>query len=195
MQTFRPFGFDFVGNLSGSHGNELRTYAAANGANCPDLHKGAPVRLTAGVVTSITGTATGALLGVVNGVAYVDTLMGPRFANYLPADTSSAGFIDGDNRPQVYVVDNPFAVFAIQADASVSAGDVGLNFDVTTLGEDSVMGRSRYAVRAASRTTANTGSVKVVGLAKLPGNAWDNPFPVVEVKINQPILTTLSAAL
>lgn len=195
MQTFRPFGLSFVGNLDGSHGNGVRTFATRNGANCPNLHKGAPVRLVAGHVVSVGADPSGAWLGVVNGVAFVDPVAGPRFTNLLPAQTSSAGFIDGDNRPQVYVVNQPSAVFWIQANASVSAGDVGLNFNVTTLGEDNVFGVSRYALAATTRTTANTAPVKVVGLARIPENAWDNPFPIVEVKVNQPILTTLSAAL
>lgn len=194
MQEFRPFGLQFTGSLTGEHSNAVRAYAARNGANCPNLHRGAPVRLVAGHVTSVGASPVGAWLGVANGFAYVDS-NGPRFTSYLPAGTSSEGFIDGDNRPQVYVVDNPDATFWIQANASVSAGDVGLNFEVTTLGESNLYGQSRYALHAATRTTANTAPVKVVGLARVPGNAWDNPFPIVEVKINMPILTQLSAAL
>jgi hypothetical protein len=196
MMTFRPFGLSFARSFGGTHGNELRTYPAPNGGACPNLHKGAPVRLAAGVVTSVGADPSGAWLGVVNGAAWVDPITSqPQMRNFLPADVSSAGFIDGDNRPQVYVTDNPTAIFSIQANASVTAGDLGLNFNVTTLGEDDLYGQSRYALAASTRTTANTAPLKVVGLARLPGNDWGNPFPVVEVKINQQIHTVLSAAL
>lgn len=194
MQVYRPFGLMFCNTLSGTFLNAVRAFATRNGPTCPALHKGAPVRLQAGHVVSVGTDPSGAWLGVVAGVAYVDSY-GPKFANFLPAGTSSMGPIDGDNRPQVYVVADPDATFWIQANASVSAGDVGLNFNVTTLGESDLFGQSRYGLMATTRTTANTAPLKIVGLARVPDNAWDNPFPIVEVKMNMPILTTLSAAL
>lgn len=188
--SFAPFGL-LPAQALGTHGNAVRAYAAPNGAACPDLVKGAPVGLTGGVIVSA-GGGTGPLLGSVIGVAYVDSNKRPALTQYLPADTSSAGFIDGDNRPQVYVADNPNALFICQADASVSAGDVGLNFNVTTLGEDAVYGVSRYALDASTRTSAITGAVKLVGLARVPDNAWSDPFPMVIVKYNS-ILNLVSA--
>lgn len=195
MQEFRPFGLQFSGSLTGEHSNVQRAYPTRNGSTCPNLHRGAPVRLVGGHVTSVGASPVGAWLGVANGFAYVDPVNGPRFVSYLPAATSSSGTIDGDNRPQVYVIDNPDATFWIQANASVSAGDLGLNFEVTTLGESDLYGQSRYALHATTRTSAASAPVKVVGLARIPGNAWDNPYPIVEVKINVPVVTQLSAGV
>jgi hypothetical protein len=186
--SFAPFGLRAVAAFN-SHGNEVRQYAAPNGAACPDLAKGSPVGLSGGVVTSA-GGGTGPLLGSVVGVAFVDGLTRrPVLDQYLPADTSSAGFIDGDNRPQVYVNDNPDAIYMIQANASVSAGDVGLNFNVTAAPAaiDTTMKISRHALHAASRTSAITGAVKLVGLARVPDNAWSDPFPLVLVRLNSQI--------
>lgn len=196
MQTFAPFGLRFVGALTGSHGNEQRQYPLPNGTACPDLARGSPVKMSGGVLTSVGASGDAPILGVANGFVWIDpTTKRPIQQNYIPADTSSAGLFDGEDRPLAFVVDNPDAIFWVQADASVTAGDLGLNFAVTASGGDvdTTYGISRYALDASTRTSAITGSVKVIGLAKIPGNAWGNPYPVVAVKINRSILTEASA--
>lgn len=194
-QSYAPFGLRAVAAL-GTHGNEVRAYPLPNGANCPDLGKGSPVKLSGGVITSV-GTGGGPLLGVAAGFAWIDpTTKQPQLKNSIPADTSSAGLYDGSDRPTAYVVDNPFALFIIQADASVTAGDLGLNFDVTASGGDvnSVYGTSQYTLDASTRTSAVGTALKLVGLANIPDNNWGDPFPIVVVKLNGPILQQVSAA-
>jgi hypothetical protein len=188
-QSFAPFGLRPVAGFS-THGNEVRAYQAPNGAACPDLGTGTPVGLSNGVIVSAAG-GTGPLLGSVQGVAWIDpTTKRPIQQGYLPADTSSAGFWNGDNRPEVLVNDNPHTIYLMQADASVSAGDVGLNFNVTATAADAVdtiYGVSRHALDASTRTSAVTGAVKLVGLARVPDNAWSDPFPIVYVRLNSAI--------
>ena len=193
--SFAPFGLRAIAAL-GTHGNEVRAYPLPNGANCPDLAKGSPVKLSGGVIVSAGASGDGPLLGVANGFAWVDAVVGPQLRNSIPADTSSAGLFDGSNRPTAYVIDNPFATFLIQANASVTAGDLGLNFNVTAAGGDvdSVYGVSRYALQASTRTSAINTAVKLVGLANIPDNNWGDPFPVLVVKLNGPILQQVSAA-
>jgi hypothetical protein len=193
-QDFAPFGLRAIAAF-GSHGNEVRAYPLPNGANCPDLGKGSPVKLSGGVITSA-GTGGGPLLGVANGFAWVDSATGPQLRNAIPADTSSAGLYDGSDRPTAYIIDNPFALFLIQADASVTAGDLGLNFDVTASGGDvnTVYGTSRYTLDASTRTSAVGTALKLVGLANIPDNNWGDPFPIVIVKLNGPIMQQVSAA-
>lgn len=194
-QSFAPFGLRAIAAL-GTHGNEVRAYPLPNGANCPDLGKGSPVKLSGGVITSA-GAGGGPLLGVAAGFAWIDpTTKQPQLKNSIPADTSSAGLYDGSDRPTAYVVDNPFALFMVQADASVTAGDLGLNFDVTAAGGDvnSVYGTSQYALDASTRTSAVGTAVKLVGLANIPDNNWGDPYPVLVVKLNGPILQQVSAA-
>lgn len=191
--SFAPFGLRAVAAL-GTHGNEVRAYPLPNGANCPDLGKGSPVKLSGGVITSV-GTGGGPLLGVAAGFGWVDAISGPLLRNSIPADVSSAGLLDGSDRPTAYIVDNPFTTFLIQADASVTAGDLGLNFDVTASGGDvnTVYGTSRYALDASTRTSAINTALKLVGLANIPDNAWGDPFPVLVVKLNGPLLQAVSA--
>lgn len=194
-QSYAPFGLRAVAAL-GTHGNEVRAYPLPNGANCPDLGKGSPVKLSGGVITSV-GTGGGPLLGVAAGFAWIDpTTKQPQLKNSIPADTSSAGLYESSERPTAYIVDNPFALFIIQADASVTAGDLGLNFDVTASGGDvnSVYGTSQYTLDASTRTSAIGTALKLVGLANIVDNNWGDPFPIVVVKLNGPILQQVSAA-
>ena len=194
-QSYAPFGLRAVAAL-GTHGNEVRAYPLPNGANCPDLGKGSPVKLSGGVITSV-GTGGGPLLGVAAGFAWIDpTTKQPQLKNSIPADTSSAGLYESSDRPTAYIVDNPFALFIIQADASVTAGDLGLNFDVTASGGDvnSVYGTSQYTLDASTRTSAVGTALKLVGLANIPDNNWGDAFPIVVVKLNGPILQQVSAA-
>jgi hypothetical protein len=148
------------------------------------------------VVTSIGASGNGPLLGVANGFAWVDTISGPQLRNSIPAATSSAGLLDGSDRPTAYVIDNPNTIFIIQANASVTAGDLGLNFNVTAAGGDvsTVYGTSQYALQASSRTSAVGTALKLIGLANIPNNAWADPFPVLVVKLNGPIIEQVSAA-
>jgi len=192
--SFAPFGLRAVAAF-GSHGNEVRAYPLPNGANCPDLAKGSPVKLSGGVITSV-GTGGGPLLGVANGFAWIDANAGLQLRNSIPADVSSAGLFEGSNRPTAYVIDNPNTIFMVQADASVTAGDLGLNFDVTATGGDvnAVYGTSQYALDASTRTSAVGTALKLVGLANIPDNNWGDPFPVVVVKLNGPIIEQVSAA-
>lgn len=192
-QSFAPFGLRAVAAW-GSHGNEQRAYPLPNGSACPDLGKGSPVKMTVGVITSV-GAGAGPLLGVANGFAWMDATSGLMLRNNIPADTSSAGTFEGENRPVAYVIDSPDTIFMIQADASVTVGDLGLNFDVTASGGDvnTVYGTSKYTLDASTRTSALTGALRLVGMAKIPDNTWGDPFPVVLVKMNNSILVDTSA--
>lgn len=188
-QTFAPFGL-LPCQAFNTHGNEIRPYNAPNGAACPDVARGTPVALSGGVITSVAG-GTGPILGAAMGVAYIDAATKrPVIASYLPADTSSGGMYEGDGRPWVYVADNPDTIFQIQADASVTAGDVGLNFNVTATAADAIdtaYGVSRYALDASTRTSAVTGALKLVGILKVIDNAWGDPYPIVLVRMNSAV--------
>lgn len=188
-QSFAPFGLRPVAAF-GTHSNGVRFYPLPNGATCPQLGTGSPVGLTGGVVVS-TGAGTGPILGVCAGFAWVsDSTKRPVLQQWIPSGTSSAGFIDGENRPQAAVIDNPEAIFMVQANASVTAGDLGLNFNVTATAADAVdtvYGQSRMALHAASRTSAITGAFKVVGIARIVDNTWGDPYPVVLVRMNSVI--------
>jgi hypothetical protein len=193
-QAFVPFGLRNVANM-GSHGNEIRQYPLPNGSTCPNLGRGSPVKFTGGVITSL-GSGGGPILGVAHGFAYIDpTTKRLTHASQIPQGTSSGGLVDGETRPIAYITDSSEALFTVQANATVSSADFGLNFDLTAASGDvdQVYGVSRYALKASSRSSAIGLPVRIVGIAKITDNAWKDPYPIVVVKLNT-IMAQVSAS-
>ena len=120
--------------------------------------------------------------GVFVGCWYVDSADGtPKWRSYFPASTSAQS---GDYI-RAHVIDDPDATFLIQADASVTAGQVGQNIDVSvTSGNEgsTTTGQSNlFAHVSTLDTTAR--AFRILGVHETPDNGFD-AFPVLEVKYN-----------
>ena len=157
-------------------------YAIANGLASNIFH-GDLVTIADGFITPI-ATTTDYAVGVFVGCEYTDPVSKqPTFSHYFPANTSSA-----IGNPVGFVVDDPYASFMIQADASVTAGDINSqNFEVTLGSGSTVTGNSGFGIKASSRATT-TKAVRPIALIDEPGNALsgtDGAFPKLEVKIVQ----------
>jgi hypothetical protein len=79
---------------------------------------------------------------------------------------------------------DPLSVYEVQADASVTLGDVGANFDVTVGTGDTVYGISTLRVHASSRSDT-TGMVKMVGFSTRSDNSATDAYPLILVKFNR----------
>ena len=157
-------------------------YDIAN-ATASNIFHGDLVTIADGFITPI-ATTTDYAVGVFVGCEYTDPVSKqPTFSHYFPANTSSA-----IGNPVGFVVDDPYASFMIQADASVTAGDINSqNFEVTLGSGSTVTGNSGFGIKAASRATT-TKAVRPIALIDEPGNALtgtDGAFPKLEVKIVQ----------
>ena len=157
-------------------------YDIAN-ATASNIFHGDLVTIADGFITPI-ATTTDYAVGVFVGCEYTDPVSKqPTFSHYFPANTSSA-----IGNPVGFVVDDPYASFMIQADASVTAGDINSqNFEVTLGSGSTVTGNSGFGIKASSRATA-TKAVRPIALIDEPGNALtgtDGAFPKLEVKIVQ----------
>lgn len=157
-------------------------YDIAN-ATASNIFHGDLVKIANGYITPI-ATTTDYAVGVFVGCEYTDPVSKqPTFSHYFPANTSSA-----IGNPVGFVVDDPYATFMIQADASVTAGDINSqNFAVTLGSGSTVTGNSGFGIKAASRATA-TKAVRPIAMIDEPGNALtgtDGAFPKLEVKIVQ----------
>src|SRR5690606_38246948 len=91
---------------------------------------------------------------------------------------------EGFTSPVALVVDDPNATFFIPANATVSAADVGNYFQVSIGAGSTQTGLSGARLNVSSRSATSTDRlVKVIGLTKVPGNAWDAASnTVVEVR-------------
>lgn len=175
---------------AGYNNNGLNTYRVANAVPNAIFH-GDPVGVSLGTVEHVSvGVPTAKVAGVFQGASWVDPVSGRKiWSNYIPAATSAKS---GDI--EALVVDDPNQTFYVWADASISAGDVGLNFNATCSGNGSTQtGMSNLVLDASSRT-AGSAIFQLVGIAKVPDNAYGDPTPLCEVIIKQHIDHYVSAA-
>jgi hypothetical protein len=113
------------------------------------------------------------------GCEYNDSVTKKRtFSRYYPANTSVGTDTFGIT---ALVLDDEGQTFIIQADASVSVGDVGLNFEVTLGAGSTLSGNSGIGLAAGTRQ-ASLSLLRVVDLWEAPDNAWSDAFTVVEVQ-------------
>ena len=177
------FGMVPLRKVGSNYNSTAQTqYNIANGLASNIFH-GDLVTISAGNITPV-ATTTDYAVGVFMGCEYTDpTSKQPTFSRHFPANTSSA-----IGNPVGFVVDDPYATFMIQADASVTAGDIqSQNFAVTLGSGSTVTGNSGFGIKAASRATT-TKAVRPIAVIDEPGNALsgtDGAFPKLEVKIVQ----------
>ena len=126
------------------------------------------IPLTNGLVdVSAADGGSVAILGVVNGCEYIDLDGKPRFDNHYPGTAS----IKSGTEASVFVYDNPFQVYEIQADASLTNATtaqalVHSNAEGTGFGsENGSTGKSigELSVASAGATTA-TDNFRIIGI-------------------------------
>ncbi len=178
-------GMKAVKDIGGPVTGQVQTYPVSNGYTS-NIFVGDLVALgTAGKLVRYT-VSTQYPIGVFAGII-------PEGQNtYIPAKyfvanaSSRSGF-----EPLAQVIDDPRTVFSVQADASVTAGDIGYDFDVTVGNGDTTYGISTLRVHASSRVaptgvvTVGTGVVKVIGFDKSVDNTATDAYPYVLVKLNK----------
>jgi len=188
-----PFGMVPVQNLAAGYNTQgYETFNILDGYTTA-IYFGDVVKMaTTGLIQKDTGTATLTPYGVAVGFSYVDPTYGFwNNAQYWPASTTT-GVSTGPLRPSVKVVDNPNAVFMIQADATVDQTALGANAAIVQTAGTSTFGKSKNALSASSINTTDTLPLRIVGLADLPNNAWGDTYPILLVKFNNHQLTTLA---
>ena len=149
-------------------------YRIANGL-AQNLFRGDPVKVTLGYIQRCSAT-TDFAIGVFQGAEYTDpTTKRPTWTNQW---TSGTSVTDG-SQPVAMVNDDANAVVKIQADASVSVGDIGLNFDVTIGAGNATTGASGYGLKASTRKTT-TALLRVRDIYAQPDNAFSDAFPILE---------------
>ena len=113
-----------------------------------------------------------------------------KFSKFWPSGTSATD-------AKAFVVDNPAATFIVQADASVSAGDINSqNFNVTLGSGSTFTGKSGFGLEAGTRTTGNA-MLRAIAVLDEPGNditvAAERAFPKLEVRIVKHVDAYISA--
>ena len=122
---------------------------------------------TAGNVERHTGNTSDAVVGVFNGVFYNDpTTQKPTYKNYYPGGiTPTQGDITA------FVVDDPDAVFLMDADEAFTRADLFKNYSVNTATGVTQTGISSVQLDVSASGTAATFVVQAIDITQDPENS------------------------
>lgn len=173
---------------SGYNGGGVNHYPITNGYNTA-IGEGDPVKLSGGTIQLATNTDP--ILGVFQGVQYIDSEGQLQFKKNFTAGTSSKGGIQiqgGYSQPLAMVYDDLNGTFIVRTEdsVSVSAGLLGGSYKLSAIG--SVVGGRSQAVLdiAASANTSDGHAVTIIGLWTGRDSEWGDAPTAVEVKLSNP---------
>jgi hypothetical protein len=114
-----------------------------------------------------TGNTSDAVVGVFNGVFYNDpTTQKPTFSNYYPGSINPS-----EGNITAFVVDDPDAVFLMDADEAFTRADLFKNYSVTTAGGVTQTGISSVQLDVSASGTTATFAVQAIDISQDPDNS------------------------
>jgi hypothetical protein len=184
--TATPYGMRPVGVLGGRPENgSFNSYKIASGYAANVFYGDVVKLVSTGVVEKDTGTATLTPIGVFVGCRFTNpTTKELTFSQYWPTGTVASDAF-------AYVVDDPWAVFQIQANGSVAQAALGENAEIVQTAGSTAIGTSKNSLNATTATTS-TLPLRVVAFVDGPNSAVGDAYTDVIVKFNNHQLTTLA---
>jgi|TARA_R100000426_G_scaffold33132_2_gene27027 hypothetical protein len=147
--------------------------------------------VTGGGIERVAAGGSGFILGVFNGCEFTDPTTGkPTFSNHYPASTNASDIIAN-------VIDDPNAVFEIQADAAFPVTDLAGNYDILATAGDTTSGTSRIELEVGTAdSTVATLPLKAIDISQDPENSDTSTANTnVIVKINNHLFSAGTAGL
>jgi hypothetical protein len=172
--TSAPFGLK---PLYHDSGEERPVTTNIDVAYTTNMYLYSPVKLVDGLLNL--AAAGERAIGCFLGVRYVDVNGRPVFSNKWVAQSGATDIVGWYTR-------DPYIVYEIQANATLTIEAVGEQYDWSTNNTNSgnlTTGLSSVTLNVAS-AAANAG-LRVIGLTESPVNAWGDSFPVVQVQISE----------
>ena len=141
-------------------------YKIANG-DATAIFQGDLVRpLTTGFVTRAAGNTSYAVVGVFNGCFYNDpTTQKPTYSNYYPG-----GITPTQGQITAFVVDDPDAVFLVNADAVFAQANLFGNYSLSVANGSTKTGISEMQLDVSTQGTAGTFAVQAIDISQDPEN-------------------------
>jgi hypothetical protein len=122
--TDAAFGMRLVGRIGGPATNVQNTYRIAANYGTAIFKGDMVAQVTGGGVEVHADGGSVPIVGVFNGCRYTDPTTGKEtFSNFYPASTNASDI-------EAFVIDDPMAIFEIQADAAFPVADLFGNFDI-----------------------------------------------------------------
>ena len=123
------------------------------------------VPVAAGNVERYAGNTSDAVVGVFNGCFYTDpTTQKPTFKNYYPGGVAASDIT-------AFVVDDPDAVFLVDADATFARADIFKNYSLTTVSGNTKTGISSQQLDVDVSGTDTTFVVQAIDISQDPDNS------------------------
>ena len=147
--------------------------------------------VTGGGIERVAAGGSGFILGVFNGCEFTDPTTGkPTFSNHYPASTNASDIIANG-------IDDPNAVFEIQADAAFPVTDLAGNYDILATAGDTTSGTSRIELEVGTAdSTVATLPLKAIDISQDPENSDTSTANTnVIVKINNHLFSAGTAGL
>jgi len=170
--TNAPFGLRTAYSPSGTiremAGTIISGYAS-------DIFTGQPVKM--GTNGTIEAAAAGdAFIGVFAGCQYLPTgAQRPVISPSWPANAAGTDII-------AYYTMDPYLVYEIQADGSITQAEVGQQANFTNAGSSNGLGYSTATIDAATASSGNY-QLRIIGIANGIDNASGDAYTVVQVQI------------
>lgn len=171
--TSQPFGLRPAYSPSGTLRPAAYTIVTGYAAN---ILQNQPVKIAAD--GSIQAAAIGdRFIGTFQGVEFTDSDGRRRVSNKWTASLAATDII-------AYVTLDPTMVYEIQANGSIALTDIGSQADFTTITAGStVTGLSALMLDQATLTNSGNASLRIIGVAPGPDNAFGDNFTIVQVQI------------
>jgi hypothetical protein len=123
------------------------------------------IPVTGGNIERYPGTTSTAVVGVFNGVFYTDpTTQKPTFKNYYPGSVAASDIT-------AFVVDDPDAVFLVDADATFARADLFQNYSLTAVSGNTKTGNSLQQLDVSVSGTETTYVVQAIDISQDPDNS------------------------
>jgi hypothetical protein len=120
---------------------------------------------TAGNIERHTANTSDAVVGVFNGCFYTDpTTQKPTYKNYYPGSIAASDIT-------AFVVDDPDAVFLIDADEAFTRANLFANYSVTNTTGVTQTGISKVQLDVSATGTAATFVVQAIDISQDPDNS------------------------
>lgn len=182
--TAAPYGLRPVNLIGGRpYAGSTREMKIASGY-AANIFNGDVVQVhTDGTITKVTNVGTNAdvfpagTVGIFVGCAYTDSVSGLRTQNYWPTGTVASDAV-------AYVVDDPNALFMIQADAAIAQTGLHKNYAVNQTAGSTATGNSRISLDVATGAATATIAFKVVDFVESTSSTAGDAYTDVLVKFN-----------
>jgi hypothetical protein len=140
-------------------------YTIASGHTTAIFQGDMVIPLTSGNIDRHTAGNATAILGVFNGCFYTDpTTQKPTYRNYYPGGIAASDIT-------AFVVDDPDAVFLVDADAAFTRAGLFANYSVTNTTGVTQTGLSKVQLDVATAGTATTFAVQAIDISQDPDNS------------------------